>query len=448
LSNGAWSEPVESVNSPRKPRRWWLIGLIAAVPVGIVAVVYVIACWRAHAILRRAMEEIAERGEAVWFADLAQQGNDEALARGRALATLLNKLNRVPWELLGRATTEPLTDALAVPAQHAVDVYRPDMRAILRIVRQGECRFEYDYQTPTPYDILLPHAQYLHNAGRLLEAECRLALAKSNRKLATRCVRELLELDGVLAHDPFAVSQLVRKSTVRRSLNGLQAILGHEAASHDDLQWIDERLRSMELSFRLADCMRAERAAGFSTMENLGSPGMSSVLTDDARGVSHTKAVLLNHWWGSWLYRPRRLFEESVMLKTTSRLADLIDRPGPAATAQFAAASAPAHSDEFPVFQELTTHLDKLRENGLEHRQRIISARLALAVCRYRQRHGRLPDALDDLEGARPESLVGLFSGKPLVYQKSEVGFAIYDDLPDQGRFEVKLNGSHRDMQR
>ena len=85
---------------------------------------------------------------------------------------LVNGFDRVPWEFLDDAANRSLTDELATQVQKVVDGYRPDVQAILDVLRQGECRFEYDFRTREPYNIPLPHVQNLRNVQRVLVADC------------------------------------------------------------------------------------------------------------------------------------------------------------------------------------------------------------------------------------------------------------------------------------
>lgn len=427
------------MNISYKFRRWLLIGTAVAIPLAIVAAAYVINCWRAHSILRHEIAAIQERGEPVWFADLAPRRDDEAVPRGKALATLLRGFDPVPSEFLDQAVTRPLTKEEAIQVQQIVDGYRSNLQAILDLLRQGECRFDYDYETRAPYETLLPHVQNLRNVQRLLLADLHVSLQKGDRKKTIQKLCGILDLEVTLQRDPFSVSQRVRMALANMALGGLQAAMGQEILREEDLTPLAERLKSMESGFRLSDCVRAERALMLVMMENLGRPDMSRTLEGPARDISPRKAAVLNYWWGSWPYRPRRLYEEAVMLRTMSEFARLVDQPGRAASQRHAATLAEIGEDDFPIFHECSWHIGNLREAGLFHRQRLLSAELALRVYGYRAAHGRLPDSLEGLANPPLPEPTGLLSGKPLVYEPSADGFAIYDDIPEQGRFEVKF---------
>lgn len=128
------------------------------------------------------------------------------------------------------------------------------------------------------------------------------------------------------------------------------------------------------------------------------------------------------------------------MLRTMSECARLVDQPGRASSQRHDATLAEIGEEDFPIFHECSWHIGNLREAGLLHRQRLISAELALKIYAYRAAHGQLPESLEAIQQPSSSiSAVGLLSDKPLVYEKSASGFAIYDDAPNHGRFEVKF---------
>jgi hypothetical protein len=426
--------------------RWLVLTPIIATPLLIVAVIYLIACWRAHDILQQEIRHIRERGEPLRFADLAPYHDDaEAVARGKEVAALADRLRSVPGDFLAEVATKGIRPADVKQIEETVAPYLADVQAIVDELRGGTCVFEYDYQTRDPYSIVLRHLDNLQKTAGVLAADAHLALVRGDNHRASQRVHDMFALDEALRHEPFVVSQLVRRAIGNRSLDLLQLVIGHEAATEADLGVLDERLGELEEGFRLASCLRAERAVLFDLMEDLGRPGVEQIFS--SASMSTTKATGLKHWWGSWPYRPRRLHQQAIMLRTLTRWADLVDRPGPAAGAQYTAACEQIGRGELPILDALLgepINESTVRDPGLHYRQRLLSARLALAVVRHRVAHDALPASLDEL-AVPPTSRLGLLSGKPLVYQPTlegeTEGFAIYDELHDKGQFEVRLVG-------
>lgn len=410
---------------------------IATAAVAVLGVIYAVACWRGETLLRQEIERIAARGEPVWFADLAPRPDDPAIARGRIIAAAVKAFEKLPYELFDQAVVAPASPDLQAQVQPLVESHRPKVEETLQQLRDGDCRLEYDFNTSAPYGTLLPTEQNLMGVARMLDAEFHVCLAQGKTPRAVRAMFELVELDKVLRHEPFAMARFQRNAITNRFLNELQIALGRQMLLESELGSLDALLAELESRVRLAGVLHAERTMMLTSMENLGGGNMTNSLADDARGITRQKAMVLNHWWGSWLYRPRRLHQEAIMLRTMSRMAELIDVPGPRADEQFAEADAPMRDGELPLCEEFSYHLVRLRDAAMNHRQRLISARWALAVCRFRERQGSLPDSLADLTEAPPIDANGLITGQPLHYVKTEDGFVIYDGEPEQGRFEV-----------
>ncbi|HEX5447451.1 MAG TPA: hypothetical protein VFW87_26790 [Pirellulales bacterium] len=272
------------------------------------------------------------------------------------------------------------------------------------------------------------------------------AISRAEFHCVTDAIQQLFEIAELLRCEPSYVSQFVRIRVAGGGLDMLQTLLGRTTLSGSESEAIDQQLNRLESSFRLAVATRAERALILTTLENLGRPEIGDFLESLARISDHSQVVSnaywKNRWWGSWLYRPRRLHEQTVMLQTLSRFAELVDTPGPVASAELAAAEAQfrTQSDDLPACTVFMMNPNHLRGQALAHRQRLIAARLGLTICCFRADHGALPDSLDGLPGLAAIGLQGLSSGAPLVYEKSGNGFAIYDESPEEGRFAVEFD--------
>lgn len=446
------SEPAPPGGKPRrsKHRRWQIAAIIAAVPVLAFGAIYIVACWRAQRLLDREIDRIAARGEPIWFADLAPAADDPSLARGRAIAAILEIISEVPFppEPDGGGTTP--TDKLE-EIRKAVEANRPRCRELASLARVGECRFEHDFKTVVPAATPLPEADNLNNVDRSLSFDAEEAIQLADNRRALEIIEDILDIAEVLRSEPFYVSQLVCIRVAGSGLDNLQTLLGRTTLNEADLKQIDSRLKTMESGYRLAPATYAERASILTMLDNLGRPEMGELLesleylSDDSKVVPD--AYWKNRWWGSWLYRPRRLCGEAVMLQTMSRFAELIDQPGPTAAAQLAAADAHfrVQARELPTCAIFLTDLNDIRTSGLAYRQRLIAARLAIAVCRYRAEHGELPRALAEVHIPRDIDLTGLISGGQLAYEHRAASFAIFDETPEQGGFAVTFETAQAD---
>lgn len=422
----------------RKRRRRWLAAGVVLVSASVLSLIYAVGSWRGQLLLDQEIEQIAARGEPVWYSDLAPRPTDPAAARGRMIAAAANRLQGVPYETLAAAIAAPASLEIQNEVQPLIDKHRATLQRILAQVRSGDCRLEYDFQTYAPFNTPLPTIDRMRTAVILLRAEYRLDLARGNRSESVDSLLNLFALDAVLRYEPFAVAHFVRIADAKCMLEDLQLAIGQRLLDESALRAVDRRLAEMESGFRMGPVLQAERAAMLTTSENIRHADVSSSLINPGRGFSSAKARVLGHWWGSWIYRPRRLHQEAIMLRTISRMADLVDVPGPRAAEQFAEADLLMRDGDLPLCAAFCSDLN-LREKAMGHRQRLISARLALAVCRLRERNGRLPESLADLTDSPLTNSTGLFTGQPLDYVKTGDGFVIYDGAPERGRFEVRF---------
>lgn len=414
-------------------RRWWAPAGVTLAAVAVLGIIYGAALWRGQSLLDREVELIAARGEPVWYADVKLRPDDPAAARGRSIAAAADRIGALPEEPFEAALAAPASPAIQAQVQPLIEAHRATIDDILRQLRQGECRFEHDFESGAPYDTSTHMVRDIKMAARILNAEFRLLVARGDRDKAVQTLLDEFDLEKAAQHEPFSVSLLSYTFDARRALSDLQAGLGMQLLGDAELHHVDARLDEMESSFRMGPSLCCERAALLTTMENLGRSGVRNPLLDND---SEMVAAIVGHWWGSWIYRPRRLHQEVIVLQAMSRMAELIDLPGPQAAEQFAEVADRLH-ERAPMCQAYS--VSELRDAAMNHRQRLISARLAIDVYRFRDSHGRLPQTLSELSDSPFASAIGLITGRPLVYTKAGNGFVIYDGSPNQGRFEVRF---------
>ena len=439
----------------RTKRSWsaWqiLLAAVAAMALCLIAA-FAIGYWRQVSTLNAEIAAIRARGEPVRFAELAPLPGDENLARGDRLMAALEKLKPIEDEEFYTAFAGeklPHIDDFS-PFQSILDGNRAQLDEIIRICREGDCRFRYDFVAKIPFEILLPGVQKIGDLRKLFIAQVLRLLAAGECDLAAVKTCDLMLVASVARHDPFYVSQGVRFRHEETALDMLERLLAADCVSPDQLHAINQQLLATEESCRLGPAVRGERAATMSNIECLGRPEMGELL-DSLEGLTPGgqgqkivfNANWKNRWWGSWLYAPFRMKEQSFMLGELGRAAEIIDEPGPDATLRLAEASRNFRSQrkQYPICSIFMTDLTKIRDQALSHRQRLIAARLAIQAIRFRAQHGSWPESLDALAKAAKVSTIGLRTGKPLRYDVSEAGFAIYDqgegDAP-WGRFAVE----------
>ncbi|HVW37474.1 MAG TPA: hypothetical protein VHB99_09215 [Pirellulales bacterium] len=438
----------------RKTKTWsvWRILLAAVTAVALCFVAaYAIGYWRQASALNAEIAAIRARGEPVRFAELAPLPGDENLAGGDRLLIALERLKPLDHELIVALQGETLPEVADFsPFLPGLGANRDQLDEIIQICREGDCRFHYDFVGSIPFEILLPGVDKINDVRYLIVADVLRLLAAGECDLAAARICDFLLMASVLRHDPFYVSQLARFRHEETALSLLERLLAAYGVSPEQLDAIDQRLQAAEASCRLGPTVRGERAATMSNIECLGRPEMGELLdsletlTPDGQGRKIvSSAYWKNRWWGSWLYAPFRMKEQTFMLGQLGRSAEIVDEAGPEATLKLAEASLKFRlmHKQYPICSIFMTDLTQVRDQALAHRQRLIAARLAIQAIRYRSQHGSLPETLDELAAAAKVSTAGLRTGKPLNYDVSEGGFAIYDqgelDVP-WGRFAVE----------
>lgn len=445
--------PPASESQPRTRRkRRAVIATLAVTPLAVVGIAYAIGAWRAHVALEKQIRELVARGEPVWFSDLAVPVDDPSLRAGNALAAALDRLVRPSAELIeftqdGAIRVRPPganVDALLAE----LEASRPALRTLIEMSRQGECRFSHDFLTRAPPATELPRIDKINDAMRFLAYDAWFAIDAGDQDRALWDIMALVDLGETLRHEPFSITQLVRIRCAERALDMLELLLSRGALPMGKITEIGASFAARETDLRLAPSVRSERAALLTTIANIGSPEMRETLASMAVFSPGGNDRMLvpdaswkSWWWGSSLYAPRRAHEQAVMLQRMSEAAAIIDEPGALASLQLAAIdrSFGSRQASLPITSLLSPSFLPLRDAALEHRQRLLSARVALTVFRHRAEDSALPATLEEIPGMNPPT--GLFSGEPLIFQNSRDGFAVYDVSPldgkPRGRFAV-----------
>ncbi len=395
-----------------------------------------------------------ERGEPVWFSEIQtksvqehQNGRRvfmracdlerELLVKGRNgqspgyfnyLLTLGSRED--PDRFLNNFSQLTASDHQVIQAMLAETI---QLRAELqRALEFPEISFTYDLATPRPDATLLPHVQQAREFTDLISAEIAAELHAGNTDAAIRLTHSQLQLGYVLANDPFVVTQMVRFANMDNGLQCLEELLGTTELSTEDIASFDQQLQQLGASIRLRDTVLNQRAMSMTTLKHL------DVNTDIFGEPDNTWESIERFAFRN--FEALRLPAQVKALEQGSRIAELVDTPGPAAGQELQAIEDQllAADSLWESYAYLAGNFTNWRKRGLFIRQRILNARLALRVARFRNARGRLPESLPAIADEDfPEIPPGLLSGQPLVYQRladagGEVGFVIFDIGEDQ----------------
>ncbi|MBI1899523.1 MAG: hypothetical protein HYS13_00235, partial [Planctomycetia bacterium] len=427
----------------RRPLAWWVyVAMFLLVVAMAIGGFYGAWYLRARAELQKEIAGLRERGEPVWFAEIAPPPVNAAdnaapllLQAVKKLAPPNRALYQAFYDALARANEvarygdeKGSRTAIEEPALVAGLEANGEALAVLRqALQKPRCVFPIDYQTHQPFAILLEHIQQSRELARLLQAEFHLALAKGDVEGALRAIDDGFALSECLREEPFLVSQLVRIVVARLAVDELAILAGRIELSDAQRDRFDERLAAMAASFRLRPCVVAERAGVLTTTEHLSDNDAAFVGTN------------VDHYPGGML-RPMVMQEQAFMIRFLSKQAEAVDATGPAGKAMQQAIEQEIQdaSVRYMLSKMLMPAVGSVRDAGIRHRQSLQNARAGLRIDRYFRQNGKLPQDLSGLTDERlTETPKCLYSDLPLILRVEQAeGFSLYgpgDNGSDDG---------------
>ena len=264
--------------------------------------------------------------------------------------------------------------------------------------------------------MLMDHVQRLRGGARLLSLEAHVRAHRGDPAGAARSIRAILILARSLKREPTIVSMLVRIACEGIAIQQLEELLGTVNFSEEDLIELQEDLRAADYQEHVYQAMLGERVTIVTAIED---PTMQGI--DGPRG-------------GLW-----RLTQRDALALSLEHMGELV------------AATRKPWPQALRDADQAEQRLDKITEASLVNRARYVlpalllpaisvafqaaararatadAADAAIAVERFRRRHGRLPDQLDELVPEfLPEVPLDPFDGQPLRYLVDEAGCRIY----------------------
>lgn len=270
----------------------------------------------------------------------------------------------------------------------------------------GAARYPTNFSLGT--GMLLPHAQDLRNAARLLDLEAVVRAHEGDVAGVMQALEAAFAVGRSLENEPLQTSQLIRMACdylARRRLTGL---LPRVKFSDQDLLQLQEQLAQIEYESGLRRALIGERVMGQIELQKLSGP---AILLRGGAQPLHLETIrrflaASQHPW------PRALAEAQAIHRGLK--ADIGNASGLSRSRIMLVA---------PVAQSLEKSFEVTARNHARNDMAIV----ALAVQRYLRQHGSLPA---DLTQLTPELLKSVpfdpFSGRPLHYLVDESGFALY----------------------
>ncbi len=271
---------------------------------------------------------------------------------------------------------------------------------------------------------LLSHAQQIRNAARVLALESEMHAHRGEPAGTARAIRTTLELARTLEREPLFVSQLVRFAVDGITLDQLARHLGRLPFTDEQLRAMQQELEQTDYQEALQHALVGERAITVQAMRDPASAGLPT---------NSVQAILPR---GDDICLTLKLYEDmlSVTDQPYFQAKPTLDRVDGEMVQR---TSSTVGRLRFPLTATLLPSIQSVFQARARVRAQRRAAITALAIERFRLRHGRVPATLGELV---PEFLTGVpvdpYDGQPLRYLADDDGFTIYSvgaNLADDG---------------
>ncbi len=340
--------------------------------------------------------------------------------------------------IVGQAELPPRTEPLPAEMKILIAEYIADNNETLELLHEGaaieHCRYPIDLSAG--FETKLPPLSEIRKAVFLLKLEAILHTENGDGESAVRSTKSSFGIARSLAKEPIVISQLVRLACQSFAVTTIEYCINRIELKDEQLVELIECVHKSERISDISCAFVGERCNGisfFKAPESVnpdlinGIPFRPALELFEAAGLVDVDAIIyldIMEEYIKSLQLPSRKRQDAVRtidakLRSKSKIHILL------------------HS-LMPALSRITT-ID-LRNIAQLH-----TARVALAIERYRLAAGKLPDILANLVPAYLDSVpTDPFDGNELRYRKLEPGFVVYsigEDLSDDGGKERKRHG-------
>ncbi len=346
------------------------------------------------------------------------------------------KWNRTELESLpiaGRGKLPARTEPLAEETKGLIAQYLADNQQPLELLHKAaaikHCRYPVDLSIG--HETQVPYISDIRRGARLLSLEAVLHSEDNKARLAARSVTSIFAIAHSLAKEPMIISQLVSTACRGLAISSLERIVNRVEFTDEQLVKLTQTVSNAEALSTMSWAFAGERCMGISMLKDPASLNLGGV------GYKVPSALVLE------LYKALGLADRDAVIyldlindcmETTQLPLHQRQRAAETIEAKFKATSK-SHILLYaimPAFSRIIT----INISSIAH---LSTARVALAVQRYRLATGNLPDTLADLVPTYLDTVPkDPFDGRSLRYEKLETGFIVYsvglDGIDDGGK--------------
>jgi hypothetical protein len=384
----------------------------------------------ANAALQREIEAAQQRGEPVYLADFKPEGLVPQQNAAPLLEKAISALVEPSDDFYESLTEPPVVPADVTPLREGLAANQRALDLLEQALARPYCWFELEGDFEDWIEADLDRFQGIRNFSRLLTARALLAMAEKKPDVALRAILDQFALAETLDALPMYITQLVRDTLLRITLDQLSLLLAQASLTPEQLQELDRRLAHQSETYSLQRCVYAERAWFTDYLKDL--QGFTLPLFEDDDSLNW----LENQYYSlHYNLRPSVRKAQAQAFPLYSKIAELIDQPGPEARTEIERIVQDAAAAN-PIVELIGIPGANVWNLGAFHRAMLDRARLALRVDHYRDRHGHLPTSLEQvLDATLAEIPTDFETGLPLRYQVLDQGldhgFVICSPDPD-----------------
>ena len=330
--------------------------------------------------------------------------------------------------VVGRAELPPRTEPLGEEMKALIAQYVADNNEALELIHAGAAieHSRYPIDLNAGFETKLPYLSEMRKAVFLLKLEAILNAENGDGKLAVRSAISIFGIARSRAKEPMMISQMIHASCQTVAISTIEQVINRTVLTGEQLIELIECVHNTERIFDLSCVFVGERCmvrSFFKAPESvnpdliIGIPVRSILELYKAVGLADADAIIYLDLMDGYIKStqlPLHKRHDAVnaidaRLRSTSKIHILL------------------HTF-MPALLRITT----IELGNIAH---LRTARVALAIERYRLVAGKLPDGLTNLVPAYLDSVpTDPFDGNELRYKKLETGFVVYsigEDLSD-----------------
>lgn len=302
------------------------------------------------------------------------------------------------------------------PVELLLNQYSPALQALHDAAnKRGVVRFPMDFNQG--FNTLLPDTQNVRSGARLLTLEAHVRAHQGDAHGAADSIRALLALGNVLENEPMLISQLVRIAVRSMGYELIRELLPHVEFSDDDLRELQLAVRAADYRASLHRAMIGERVLGKHSFRNPGGTGITprqltmlrliSSENDDLSLYLESMNSLVDAVRVSWIETRAVGHALNKMLKERRQ-----------STAWCLQHTMTVTNLPEAISASLSGGIGEARKHLTD---------IALAIERFRRKHGRPPKNLEELvPNFLPMVPLDPFADQPLRFKSSGDGLLIY----------------------